>query len=116
MIRQIWRSAAGWLAVLSVMAVPALADGVHVAPAGDAASIEGATPIEIAPADPAPLPPCPGDANGDARVDLSDLALVLGEFGWAGELPLKGDVDHDGVVGLSDLALVMNAYGSTCDN
>ncbi|MCC6361335.1 MAG: hypothetical protein IT450_21570 [Phycisphaerales bacterium] len=57
--------------------------------------------------------PCPGDLDGSGSVNLSDLALLLSEFGSAGS-DLAGDVDGDGDVDLSDLTLLLSAFGTTC--
>ncbi|TVQ58859.1 MAG: hypothetical protein EA379_12555, partial [Phycisphaerales bacterium] len=61
----------------------------------------------------APLPPCPGDANGDGVVDFADLSLVLGSFGATGD-SLPGDVNGDGVIDFADLSLVLGAFGTDC--
>lgn len=45
-------------------------------------------------------PPCPGDINGDAVVDFSDLNLVLSGFG--------------SVYSFADLNQVLSAFGSAC--
>lgn len=57
---------------------------------------------------------CPGDLNGDALVDISDLAVVLANYG-IGQTRAAGDVDGDGNVDLSDIALVCQAYGTLCN-
>jgi len=57
----------------------------------------------------APAVPVPGDVNGDLRVDLADLALVLSDFGASGAFP--GDLDGDGDVDLEDLSRVLSYYG-----
>ena len=61
----------------------------------------------------AELPPadCPGDASGDQTVDLTDLNLVLGNFGSAGP---AGDANNDGSVDLADLNLVLGNFGTSC--
>jgi len=56
----------------------------------------------------------PGDINGDGIVDLSDLAIVLANFGCVPPPACPGDVDGDGDVDLSDLAIVLAAFGSSC--
>ena len=58
-------------------------------------------------------PPCPGDADGNGTIDLTDLALVLSDFGKSGQ-SLSGDVDNDGDVDLTDLALVLGEFGKSC--
>ncbi len=61
---------------------------------------------------PAPTPACPGDADGDGSVGLSDIAVVINNWGAVGESP--GDLDHDHLVGLSDIAIIINNWGVTC--
>ncbi len=55
-------------------------------------------------------PVCPGDANGDRVVDLTDLGIVLGAFGVSAD----GDLDGDGVTGLSDLGILLAQFGVPC--
>jgi uncharacterized membrane protein len=62
-------------------------------------------------------PLCPGDANVDGVVDLSDLATLLAHFGTAPDAArIDGDMDDDGDVELDDLALLLSQYGTTCGN
>lgn len=42
-------------------------------------------------------PNCPGDLDGSNSVDISDLALLLSQFGSVGS-GFSGDLDHDGDV------------------
>lgn len=58
--------------------------------------------------------PCPGDINGDGQVSLSDLGVVLSNFGTTGADFEDGDLDGDGVVGLSDLGILLSAFGLPC--
>jgi len=61
-------------------------------------------------------PQCPGDLNGDNRVDLSDLAQLLGRYGvTSGMTYYDGDLDGDGDVDLNDLAALLGYYGVTCE-
>jgi choice-of-anchor B domain-containing protein len=53
---------------------------------------------------------CPGDLNGDARVDQSDLAILLAAFGSSAD----GDLDDDGDTDQADLALLLSYYGTEC--
>jgi hypothetical protein len=60
-------------------------------------------------------PGCPGDLNGDQQVDLSDLAILLANFGAPGGAdPDDGDLDGDGDVDLADLSLQLAAFGTSC--
>ena len=65
-------------------------------------------------ADPDCTPPCVGDLNGDRRVDISDLAVLLAHFGTTGAQPADGDLDGDQDVDLSDLARMLSVFGTTC--
>lgn len=56
-----------------------------------------------------------GDANHDGHVDLSDLALLLSDYGCAAGVGLcVGDVNGDGATDLADLALLLASFGATC--
>lgn len=58
---------------------------------------------------------CPGDVNGDNRVDLSDLSLLLSNYGLlSGATRGQGDLTGDGRVDLSDLSAVLSQYGNAC--
>src|SRR6185436_16030720 len=58
---------------------------------------------------------CPGDANGDGIVELSDLAILLSHFGTtSGATFADGDFTADGVVDLTDLALLLGSFGTSC--
>ncbi|XHC24662.1 GC-type dockerin domain-anchored protein [Phycisphaerales bacterium ac7] len=54
---------------------------------------------------------CAGDVTSDGAVDLSDLNLVLANFGQA---TAEGDTNGDGVVDLQDLNLVLAQFGAGC--
>jgi hypothetical protein len=59
--------------------------------------------------------PCPGDLNGDGIVGLSDLTVLLANYGTlTGADPGDGDLDGDGDVDLSDLTAFLSLYGVTC--
>lgn len=57
---------------------------------------------------------CVGDLDSDLDVDLSDLAIVLANFGQTGAAPEDGDTNGDGKVTLEDLAVVLAAFGQNC--
>ena len=58
-------------------------------------------------------PAIPGDLDDDGDVDLSDLAVLLSNYGTpSGMLYEDGDIDGDGDVDLSDLAELLANYGS----
>jgi len=54
-----------------------------------------------------------GDLDGDGVVGLSDLAILLANYGCTGG-NCPGDVDGDGDVDLTDLSLLLAAYGDSC--
>ncbi|AZI43764.1 hypothetical protein EHF33_03930 [Deinococcus psychrotolerans] len=49
------------------------------------------------------------DINGDGKVDLTDLALLMGNYGKTGG-GLSGDLNRDGRVDESDLNLFTEEY------
>ncbi|AWN23429.1 hypothetical protein DKM44_09470 [Deinococcus irradiatisoli] len=49
------------------------------------------------------------DINGDGKVDLSDLALLMGNYGKTGG-GLPGDLNRDGRVDESDIRLFTDEY------
>lgn len=50
----------------------------------------------------------PGDLNGDGTVDLTDLGMLLADFGCTGTC--AGDVDGDGDTDLSDLGILLSNF------
>lgn len=52
---------------------------------------------------------CAGDVNGDGVTDLTDLALILSDFGCSGGC--TADLTGDGNTDLSDLAIVLSDFG-----
>jgi probable HAF family extracellular repeat protein len=55
----------------------------------------------------------PGDANGDGRVDINDLTIVLANFGQTGMTWSQGCMDGDptGTLDINDLTIVLSHYG-----
>lgn len=58
--------------------------------------------------------PCPGDIDGDRSVGLTDLALLLSNFGLSDVSPNSGDLDGDMDVDLTDLATLLTQFGTVC--
>jgi hypothetical protein len=59
---------------------------------------------------------CIGDLNGDGQVDLSDLTILLSNYGQTEEVePEDGDLDRDGDVDLNDLSTLLAHYGIVCE-
>ncbi len=58
---------------------------------------------------------CPGDVDGDRVVNLTDLAILLSNFGTGtGATRSDGDLNGDGAVSLTDLAIVLAVFGGAC--
>ena len=55
----------------------------------------------------------PGDANGDGKVDINDLTIVLTNFGQSGMTWSQGDFNTDGKVDINDLTIVLTNFGQT---
>jgi hypothetical protein len=54
-----------------------------------------------------------GDANVDGKVDLSDLSIVLNNFGQATSSWVAGNFDGAATINLTDLSDVLNNFGQT---
>jgi len=50
---------------------------------------------------------CAGDLNDDGVVDGADIAIVLGNWGGAGD----GDANDDGIVDGADIAIILGGWG-----
>ncbi len=62
-----------------------------------------------------PGAPCDGDLDNDRDVDLSDLGLLLSDYGCSSASPTcSGDADRDNDTDLSDLGIVLAAFGVPC--
>ena len=56
----------------------------------------------------------PGDANGDNKVDINDLTIVLANYNRSnGVLWTTGDFNSDGKVDINDLTIVLANYNTT---
>ena len=53
----------------------------------------------------------PGDANGDGRVDINDLTIVLTNFGQTGMAWSQGEFTGSGKVDVNDLTIVLSNFG-----
>jgi parallel beta-helix repeat protein len=61
---------------------------------------------------------CPGDINGDFKVDHKDLLLLASAYGSKEGEPKydpDADINNDGKVGHKDLLILAANYGRTCD-
>lgn len=82
---------------------------------GPIVGTEATAPTQIAVWSP-PQSPCPADLDGDGSIGLTDLAILLTNFGLpSGATPGQGDTDRDGDVDLVDLATLLTVFGSACD-
>jgi probable HAF family extracellular repeat protein len=53
----------------------------------------------------------PGDANGDGRVDINDLTIVLSNYGQAGAWSQGNFLIGDPIVDINDLTILLANYG-----
>ena len=58
-------------------------------------------------------PTLPGDANGDGKVDINDLTIVLANYGQTGTTWAQGEFTGDGTVDINDLTIVLAHYGQS---
>ncbi len=69
--------------------------------------------------DVAPPPPpegdCPEDLDLDGIVGVSDVLILLGEFGCVVECGAT-DIDADGLVGVTDVLAMLNVFGTPCSD
>lgn len=57
-------------------------------------------------------PITPGDLNADGNVNITDLAMLLSNFGVTSDAAYaQGDISGDGAVSLSDLGVLLAAFG-----
>lgn len=59
-------------------------------------------------------PACPEDLNQNGSVDLTDLSILLTNFGSSGIPASGGDLNGDTLVNLTDLAQLLARFGTTC--
>ena len=59
---------------------------------------------------------CAGDVDGDGTVNITDLGILLSNFGIAvGATRSDGDLSGDGAVNITDLGELLAAFGSPCN-
>merc|ERR1719149_336097 len=56
---------------------------------------------------------CPGDADGNNKVDVEDLLVLLGTYGKTGS-GLKADFKADKKIDVEDLLIILSNYGKSC--
>jgi len=52
----------------------------------------------------------PGDANGDGKVDFTDLLILAQHYGQHNATTVEGDFNNDGVVNFEDLLILAQNY------
>ena len=55
-----------------------------------------------------------GDTNGDFVIDVTDLLVVIGDWGPCNPGDCPGDIDNNGVVNVLDLLGVISLWGDPC--
>ena len=55
----------------------------------------------------------PGDANGDGKVDINDLTIVLANYNKTGMAWNQGEFTGSGTVDINDLTIVLANYNTT---
>jgi hypothetical protein len=63
--------------------------------------------------DPDEANPCPGDFNTDGFINVSDLLILLGDYGCQSNC--IADLSGDGVVNASDMLLFLGVFATVCD-
>lgn len=59
---------------------------------------------------------CPGDLDGDSAVGITDLAILLSNYGVTGSATVEdGDFDGDYDVDINDLSQMLSRFGTTCE-
>lgn len=61
--------------------------------------------------DPAGVP-CPADVSGDGLIGVTDILLLLSDFGCLNQC--DHDVDGDGVITVSDVLTILGQFGEAC--
>ncbi len=54
---------------------------------------------------------CPGDLNGDDRVDSADLGLLIAAWNTDGSIVAGSDINEDGIVNAADLGMQIGSWG-----
>lgn len=58
--------------------------------------------------------PCAADVDDNGTVDITDLSILLANYGLSNRRLEDGDITSDGVVGLEDLSALLGQFGRTC--
>ena len=57
---------------------------------------------------------CPADINGNGAIEVSDVLMVLSDFGCASDCNTSTDLDGDGSITVADVLTVLSAFGEDC--
>jgi hypothetical protein len=57
---------------------------------------------------------CPGDVDRNFLINITDLGILLANFGEMGATHHDGDLSGDGSVNITDLGILLANYGGTC--
>ena len=57
---------------------------------------------------------CPADINGNGAIEVSDVLLVLSDFGCDTDCNSATDLDGDGSITVADVLTVLSAFGEDC--
>merc|ERR1711964_370090 len=74
------------------------------------------TPLTCSNGSPPPPPPgkkCTGDIDGNKKVNIEDLLVLLGQYGKTGS-SLSADLDKNKKVNIEDLLILLGKYGNRC--
>lgn len=67
-------------------------------------------------ADVVPMPTCLGDLNSDGSVNVSDLLMLLSQWGFCATTgQCSADLNSDEAVNVSDMLMLLGAWG-TCED
>jgi hypothetical protein len=55
---------------------------------------------------------CPLDLNSNGTIEVSDLLMILSDFGCT--VDCVSDVDGDGAVTVSDVLIILSSFGDPC--
>lgn len=102
--RATWRSMHVAATSIDSLHLYAWLNGNYTAPRG---MIDDLTLVPVS-------PPCVGDIDGDRQVNLTDLAMLLADFGSGPDGRFPGDLNRDGSVDLTDLAILLANFGVSC--
>jgi hypothetical protein len=56
---------------------------------------------------------CPGDFNHDGYINVTDLLILLSEYGCTSSCG-EPDMSGDNLVGTADLLMFLSYYGTVC--